>query len=232
MLYLRICLTTILKCKVVQSIVGENFAVKDTKYYDQVNKDAKILPDIVIYLIDEAAKKAYTWRDQEDKSDSVNDTLEKDKGKQVASKDDNSKETREITPKDTLTQKHEPFKAHTSWDYMLLMIEVKADSRRKPFTSKSIRPNSDERKKSRGQLAEHIAAMLSHQHLLYAYQVELCKCEARLLRWDRAGVLISKSFNILGKHSPLHRFLFQFSKLDKLQRGADPTASLASDEEI
>lgn len=193
-----------------------------------------MLPDIIIYPINDAARKAYTGQDN-DNANSVNDNTAKDKGKQVASEDDeNLEETKDITEREALAQKRKPFRGHISWDHMLLMIEVKADSSTRPFGSESedIRPVGDERKKSRGQLAEYITAMLSHQHLLFAFQVQIYRCEVRLLRWDRSGVLISKPFNILGKYSPLHRFLFRFSKMSDVECGADLTASLASTKEI
>lgn len=194
---------------------------KDTGHKDtfESETDNRLLPDIVIYPTHDTAKDAYLLQET-DASVPIENDCNKGKGKRTANQ--------------AIEDERQPYKAKTSWNHMLLMFEVKADRYRTGFgmdAKEKFLPTGKERQRARGQHADYITQMLTHQHLLYAFQVVTCKRRARLLRWDRAGIVVSESFDIINKNSPLHRFLFRFSKMVDFQRGADPTATLASDAE-
>ncbi|KAI0315906.1 hypothetical protein OF83DRAFT_1197755 [Amylostereum chailletii] len=55
---------------------------------------------------------------------------------------------------------------------------------------------------------------------------------ARLIRWDRAGAVVTELFDWRTKDSPLAIFLHHFDSLSPTERGLDPTVTIPSPDEI
>ena len=83
-----------------------------------------------------------------------------------------------------------------------------------------------------GQMAEYVSRILEKQFILFFFTIFICNNHAWLLRWDRAGVVVSEPFNFFEQPHLLHRFIYRFACLDDAQRGRDLTVSFASQEEV
>ncbi|KAA1467249.1 hypothetical protein DENSPDRAFT_832253 [Dentipellis sp. KUC8613] len=129
------------------------------------------------------------------------------------------------------------------WTRMELCIECKTllqDPFADPSPTKEIpdrdeyifEKRSKEATRARGQLISYAAAHMSTQFRCFCFSVCIInECDARLLRWDRSGVVVTERFNFTGEDSPLADFLWRFNHLNGVQRGYDLTVTPASDEE-
>ncbi|KAK0459079.1 uncharacterized protein EV420DRAFT_1642074 [Desarmillaria tabescens] len=87
---------------------------------------------------------------------------------------------------------------------------------------------TDERKKQRviadfGQTAFYAVQMLANQFRDFAFSISMTDETARLLRWDRSGVIFSEAIHYRRNPEPLCRFLWRFGNANPSQRGADMT---------
>ncbi|KAJ8519090.1 hypothetical protein ONZ45_g3926 [Pleurotus djamor] len=84
---------------------------------------------------------------------------------------------------------------------------------------------------TRGQLAMYASEICSRQHRTHLFMLYLCHPYARILRWDRSGVIVTERFNYVADCSLMVEYIWRFIKLNSLDRGFDPTVSLASEAE-
>ncbi|KAA1467222.1 hypothetical protein DENSPDRAFT_900394 [Dentipellis sp. KUC8613] len=85
---------------------------------------------------------------------------------------------------------------------------------------------------ARGQLISYASAQMSTQFRCFCFSVCLVnKTDARLIRWDRSGAVVSERFDFTQAMSPLAEFLWRFNHLDDAQRGRDLSVTSASEEE-
>ena len=80
-------------------------------------------------------------------------------------------------------------------------------------------------------MTEYVSEVLNRQFLVFVFTVFVCGDFAWLLRWDRAGLIVSEPFNLLQQPYLLHDFLYRFAGMDDVQRGRDPSVMFASKEE-
>ncbi|EPS96736.1 hypothetical protein FOMPIDRAFT_1101120, partial [Fomitopsis schrenkii] len=83
-----------------------------------------------------------------------------------------------------------------------------------------------------GQLTEHAYKVMRRGSRLCVFTVFVCGEYTFLLRWDRAGVVVSEPFNLLEQPRVLPNFLYRFARMTDEQRGLDPTVTFASEEEV
>ena len=83
-----------------------------------------------------------------------------------------------------------------------------------------------------GQLTEHAFKTMRRGSRQCVFTIFVCRDLAWLLRWDRAGVIVSQPFNLLAQPQILHNFLYRFAHMTNEQRGFDPTVAFASEEEV
>lgn len=127
--------------------------------------------------------------------------------------------------------------ARVRWAWMCVPIELKTDRDLAPF---EFGPGSDkyfyrsalEKRKARGQIADYAARLMRRQHREFCFMIVICKSEARLVRWDRAGAIVTNPFDFVADPDYMYRFLYRLSKMNRHQRGYDPTVEPASKEEI
>ncbi|KAL5504840.1 hypothetical protein ACEPAH_7503 [Sanghuangporus vaninii] len=93
--------------------------------------------------------------------------------------------------------------------------------------------NDDESKKIIGQITSYAAAQMGMSFRTHCFSVFIAGDVARLIRWDRAGAIVTRSFKYL-EVSWLVDFIERFSILSPLQRGWDWTvrSPTAIDREI
>ncbi|KZT68372.1 hypothetical protein DAEQUDRAFT_727941 [Daedalea quercina L-15889] len=85
---------------------------------------------------------------------------------------------------------------------------------------------------SLGQAAEYVAMLFRRQHRLHVFTLFICKGQARVICWDRAGAVVSTPIDFEKDPSLLHKVIWRYSRMDQVQRGFDPTVTLATENEI
>ncbi|KAJ3006798.1 hypothetical protein NUW54_g3803 [Trametes sanguinea] len=79
-----------------------------------------------------------------------------------------------------------------------------------------------------GQGIAYAVEILARQHRFFLFTVTLALTRARLIRWDRAGLIVTKSFDIIEEPHYLCLFFWCLSRLSDPARGFDNTVELAS----
>ncbi|KDQ59800.1 hypothetical protein JAAARDRAFT_56762 [Jaapia argillacea MUCL 33604] len=79
------------------------------------------------------------------------------------------------------------------------------------------------RRDARGQIVSYAAELALRQHRVFFFTFMILGFEARLIRWDRAGTIVTNRFNYQTRPE-LAIFLWRFSQ-SPLKRGYDPTAT-------
>ncbi|TFY71106.1 hypothetical protein EVG20_g1881, partial [Dentipellis fragilis] len=128
------------------------------------------------------------------------------------------------------------------WSRLELCIEAKRHTQ-DPFSDPS--PNEAheratyafekmalEAMSARGQLISYASAHMSTQFRCFCFSVSIVnQTDARLIRWDRTGAVVSERFDFTKAGSPLAEFLWRFNHLDDVQRGRDLSVTSTSEEE-
>jgi hypothetical protein len=84
-------------------------------------------------------------------------------------------------------------------------------------------------KQDLGQNATYAIEINRRQHRCFCFTILIVENRARLLRWDRAGVIVSESFDYMDDSTDyLGRFLLRYARATNAQRGHDTTVSPAS----
>ena len=124
----------------------------------------------------------------------------------------------------------------TSFLRMELFVELKRDTLYDPFHD--LRGGIMEERDSingsdtRGQCLLYAANQLAYQHRLFAFSLVICGQNARFIRWDREGAVVSAAIDCSQCEKPVVEFLQRFNQLTAEQRGWDNTAVPATPEEI
>ncbi len=84
---------------------------------------------------------------------------------------------------------------------------------------------------SLGQHISHAVELFARQHRVFAFTISMFGSCARFLRWDRAGCVVSESFNIRERPDLLCDMLWRFAATSDVGRGHDTTVELALAEE-
>ncbi|KAH9841800.1 uncharacterized protein C8Q71DRAFT_829062 [Rhodofomes roseus] len=99
-----------------------------------------------------------------------------------------------------------------------------------PLTS--LRLETEGGKRGLERLVNNVYQILRQQFLVHFFTVFACRDHAWLLRWDRAGLVISEPFNFIKEPLTLYTFLYRFACMNDAQRGRDLTVVPASEEEV
>jgi hypothetical protein len=94
-----------------------------------------------------------------------------------------------------------------------------------PFNTTSGAEMTGVRRQALGQLSSYCAEILACQHRTHLFSILLFPDSFRLLRWDPAGVVVTK---LEQDFAVLQKFLHHFNASDPAQRGLDPTVRWAS----
>ncbi|CAL1712414.1 unnamed protein product [Somion occarium] len=130
-----------------------------------------------------------------------------------------------------------PTDAKDMMDYTIMefFVEVKVAKPADPFydiNSKALKETIEKMKgdsaETRGQITSYAAALLSRQHRTFAFSITICGQYVRFFRWDRAGCIVSDTFNFLEDSHLLAEFFWCYAHMTREQRGFDPTVVPAS----
>ena len=75
-----------------------------------------------------------------------------------------------------------------------------------------------------GQNAHYAHVVLTRQFRIRAFSLTISGTTARIMCWDRSGVLVTEAFNYKKNPHILIDFVWRFVKANELQQGFDPTA--------
>ncbi|KAI0318709.1 hypothetical protein OF83DRAFT_920034 [Amylostereum chailletii] len=90
----------------------------------------------------------------------------------------------------------------------------------------------DKAEHTRGQLISYALAMFTSQYRTFVWSILFLEHEARLMRWDRAGVIVSERFQWRVRDSPLAEFLWRFEHSSSKDQGHDTTVWTPSAKEV
>ncbi|KAI0357831.1 hypothetical protein OH77DRAFT_1305455 [Trametes cingulata] len=142
-----------------------------------------------------------------------------------------------------------PISGRAELGYAELFMEVQADIAFDFFvdpipgaTAKELRshefvmqlPPGEFRRRVQRAWGQHFAYAVeiqARQPRGFLYSVAICGSYARLLRWDRSGVIVSTSFDYRERPDVLCEFLDRFAFATNMQRGHDVTVDMATSEE-
>ncbi|KAI0367831.1 hypothetical protein BV20DRAFT_1114602 [Pilatotrama ljubarskyi] len=93
--------------------------------------------------------------------------------------------------------------------------------------------HEDERLQARinralGQHLAYATEVLARQHRAFLFSVSMSGSSARLLRWDRSGVIVTQSFDVRQEPDLLCDFVGRFACASDVQRGHDLTVEMAT----
>ncbi|OSD00249.1 hypothetical protein PYCCODRAFT_1469576 [Trametes coccinea BRFM310] len=115
----------------------------------------------------------------------------------------------------------------TRWSSIELSIECKTEpTQQDPFDDGSAwpEPSSIMRKDVLGQIMCYAVLVFDNQHRTHHFTLLLLGAMARIIRWDRSGLLATHKFDYTKKPQYLALFLWRFGRLTPEQRGHDSTA--------
>lgn len=85
---------------------------------------------------------------------------------------------------------------------------------------------------SRKQIAEYAGCILCFQHRIFLFHVYIYRNTARLIRWDRAGAVVTEPFDYIQYPEFLLSFLLRIPHMNHEEVGYDPAVVQATSDEI
>ncbi|EED78191.1 predicted protein [Postia placenta Mad-698-R] len=75
--------------------------------------------------------------------------------------------------------------------------------------------------KARSQISEYALHLMRSQPRQFCFMVVVAGCYARILRWDRAGTIVSESFEFVKDSFTMVTFLYKYGTMTQEERGFD-----------
>lgn len=84
---------------------------------------------------------------------------------------------------------------------------------------------------TRNQICSYASGLLQLQFRFFTFSILLMRTHARLIRWDRAGAVVTQAFEVEPEDdpSPLAEFIWRYSHMNRAQRGFDDSVRLVDD---
>ncbi|KAI9060873.1 hypothetical protein FKP32DRAFT_1730486 [Trametes sanguinea] len=82
-----------------------------------------------------------------------------------------------------------------------------------------------------GQVMSYVAEISACQFRCFCFLVCLYGCHARLMRWDRAGLIVTRRFHLQRDPEILCEFVWRYAHMSEVQRGMDSTVYAATPSE-
>ncbi|KAK0443476.1 hypothetical protein EV421DRAFT_519174 [Armillaria borealis] len=115
----------------------------------------------------------------------------------------------------------------TQFSRMETHIELKLAAMDDAFSDEgALEPDSELSHDTRGQLVSYANAQMASQYRTHLFTVFICADKARLLRWDRPGVIVTRAFPYdSGESTYLQEFFWRLSHADGATRRWDITVT-------
>ena len=120
----------------------------------------------------------------------------------------------------------------TDFSSIEVHIEVKLSVGDDPFNDdeqKPFEPITNTSRDTRNQIISYAVAQLALQFRTHIFSVIIIKDRARLIRWDRAGAVVTAAFPYCHVHSELVDFFRRYGLLDTKLRGVDESVQQPSE---
>lgn len=185
------------------ALQGSPYVAKDVAIGRGIGAESDTMPDLAIYPDHPTANAAYTY---------------------------------ESASSTTVSKDRHPHIASVAWAWMTFPIVIKGTSP-SAFHFDNQHPTnllneSDGGREARTQHASCIAEILLRQHRTHVFSVYICRQHARLLRWDRTGILYTEPLNITGQPHLLLNFIYRVARLSRDDMGYDTSVTLATTQDI
>ena len=117
-----------------------------------------------------------------------------------------------------------------NWPFQKLFVEFRiGGTKNDPFddtpSNPSIELTAASRTKARELLLAYADRVFAHQHRTALFSLFVNGPEFRFMRWDRSGVFVTQQMNYVEDPAPLVEMLLEFSILDEVSQGVDPTVT-------
>ena len=119
------------------------------------------------------------------------------------------------------------------WAWAEVVVDVKHGTHRYPFSVTGFMEKSERQEIARGQLVDYASEIFCHQHRESVIVISVCDSTARLLRFDRGGAVVSRSFDYIKDPRTMVAVLHRLFGLgsNRRARGHDPTVVIATADE-
>lgn len=85
---------------------------------------------------------------------------------------------------------------------------------------------------SLGQMADYVSKIFRRQHRTHLFSLFVFQGQARIIRWDRAGAIVSTIIDFAEHPSLLHKVIWRYAGMNQEQRGFDSTVVPATKAEM
>lgn len=121
----------------------------------------------------------------------------------------------------------------TQFSRMETHVELKLAAMDDAFSDEgALEPDSELSHDTRGRLVSYANAQMASQYRTHLFTVFICADKARLLRWDRSGVIVTRAFPYdSGESTYLQEFFWRLSHVDDATRGWDITVAEPTSDE-
>ena len=112
------------------------------------------------------------------------------------------------------------------WDSVEVAIEYKTGTDHDPLDelADDAAGSAEKRKAVLGQITNYASIIFERQHRTHHFTLLIMGRHARILRWDRSGMVATQKFDYVDNPELLARFLWRYARLSEEQRGHDSTA--------
>ncbi|RPD57722.1 hypothetical protein L226DRAFT_490916 [Lentinus tigrinus ALCF2SS1-7] len=113
-----------------------------------------------------------------------------------------------------------------NWSAVEVFIDCKPEpTQDDPFDDKAdnFLPSSERRRRNFCQIMLYASTIFQSQHRKHQFSVVLLGDMARIIHWDRSGVVATEKFNYREEPSKLSRFFWRLCHMSAAQRGHDTT---------
>ncbi|KAF7790390.1 hypothetical protein EIP86_001345 [Pleurotus ostreatoroseus] len=135
---------------------------------------------------------------------------------------------------ENVAEHRKPYSARTAYAFMETYIEVKPTQKSAFYDRTQPDGSFIRRQKAVFRPADYASEIFLRQHREFLFSVHITDTHVRLIRWDRAGAVVSSGIDL---HIMARQFLDFISRLRVVtmtpaERGHDPTVQLATSEQI
>ncbi|KAI0833457.1 hypothetical protein BC628DRAFT_1498844 [Trametes gibbosa] len=123
------------------------------------------------------------------------------------------------------------YRGRVAWFFAEMFMEVKRSNKYNPFDGQSLR-GSQQGMKMFEQITKVAIESLNLQHRTFLFTAFIVETKARLLRWDRAGVVVSHEFDIGAEPGWLFNFVHRVATSTREAQGFDTTVTDADEDQI
>ncbi|EIW53538.1 uncharacterized protein TRAVEDRAFT_52666 [Trametes versicolor FP-101664 SS1] len=219
--------------KALNAVVGEvsrcpGFTFRDTSNHPDTSGHAALKPDVICYANEHLERVQVFLKEPKP-------LIDKSKSRTTKSCTNKSK---------PLNDKPEPrisdSKSRTDMGYAAFFIEIKGQPSFDLFSDPPAPLASPRSHDLRGGYSTQDAPTCFGQNIAYAteisarqyrnhcFSLSMSGSQARLMRWDRAGLIITRSFDIKADPEFLCEFVWRFAHMTESERGLDLTVEPAS----